>query len=76
MQVGENDVGASKPLTKREKELYFCLNRIEQYWMALTEKLNEMKISKKKAEKFYIKLDQWEEKTNLMLLMGNPRIQK
>jgi hypothetical protein len=69
-------VGASKPLTKREKELYFCLNRIEQYWMKLTERLDKRKISKKKAELFYIKLDQWEEKTDLMLLMGNPRIQK
>ena len=57
-----------KPLTKKEKELYFCLGRIEQYWIQLTERLTARKIQNKKAEKFFMILGMWEDEVDLKLL--------
>jgi hypothetical protein len=64
------------PLTPYEKELYFCLNRMEQYWITLNEKSLKRKLSNKLLEKYLSKIYEWEDQTDLKLLRRNPKIQK
>lgn len=63
-------------LTYREKELYFCLNRMEQYYIKLNEKSLTRKISDRKLDKILDQLYMWEEVTDLMLLELNSKTQK
>lgn len=58
----------------RERELIFCMNRMEQYWIKLTERNLERKLSNKKTEKLLMILNLWEDITERMLLKLNPKI--
>lgn len=48
-------------LTLKEKELAFCLNRIEQYWMLLLDKNTKRKLVGKRFKMVQDKLLEWEE---------------
>lgn len=48
-------------LNKKEKELAFCLNRIEQYWMLLLDKNTKRKLVGKRFKLVQDKLLEWEE---------------
>jgi hypothetical protein len=57
----------SKNLTYKEKELVFCLGRVEQYWMLLEDKIKKRKLKGSKAERLKDKLARWEEVTYILL---------
>lgn len=48
-------------LTPKEKEIAFCLNRIEQYWLLLLDRNAKRKLVGKKFKMVQDKLLEWEE---------------
>ena len=51
----------SPKLTLKERELAFCLKRLEQYWMLILDKNAERKLVGKKFKLVQDKLLAWEE---------------
>jgi hypothetical protein len=52
---------AKKPkLTLKERELAFCLGRLEQYWLLINDKIHKRKLKGTRSKLICDKLCDWE----------------